>query len=410
MAYKELKKIFYSAPSSYEDIYQQRFHSEYAHRIPLYIGDFPAFFITTPDIQQLLLDIIKGDKEVCEICGYLPNIAKDQFSLRCLIDEIVLTNNIEGVYSTRKEIGDTLSQLEQQDRRSRFHGLVQKYLLLRNSENLSVETCTDIRKIYDDLVVDEIAQNCPKNLPDGEIFRKDLAVVSSPSQKEIHRGLYPESKVIAAMEHALAYLNNEQEELLYRISVFHYLLGYIHPFYDGNGRLNRFISSYMLTKELHPLLSYRLSYTVKENISKYYAAFHECNDFRNRGDLTPFVEMFLNIIKSSVLQLIQALDKRRRQMDYYLAILPRLPHMDSKNLPELYNLLFQAELFSESGISTVQLMQYLRVSRTTLGKLLKIVRSEGFLKEEKIKRENYYGIDLKKVDQHLQSSAAEIPS
>lgn len=405
MPYKELRKVFYTDPSRYEEIYLERFHSEYAHYVPLHIGEFPAFFITTPDIGRFMLDIVRGDKAVWNICNKLPPIAIDQFSMRCLIDEIVLTNNIEGVHSTRREIGDTLTELQQQDHHSRFYGIVQKYLLLQNYENISLSTCANIRSIYDDLVSDEIRREKPENLPDGEIFRKDLAIVSSASQKEIHRGLYPESKIIAAMQSALAYLNNDQEELLYRIPVFHYFLGYIHPFYDGNGRLNRFISSYMLTKEFHPLLSYRLSYTVKEHISKYYSAFEECNNFRNKGDLTPFVTTFLYIIKNAVLQLIEALDRRHTQLQYYFELIPRLPHNSSPHMQDLYYLLFQAELFSELGISTQQLLDYVSVSRTTLGHLLATVRAEGFLKEQRHKREKHYGIDLQKIDLYLQNSA-----
>ena len=173
MPYKELRKVFYTDPSRYEEIYLERFHSEYAHYVPLHIGEFPAFFITTPDIGRFMLDIVRGDKAVWNICNKLPPIAIDQFSMRCLIDEIVLTNNIEGVHSTRREIGDTLTELQQQDHHSRFYGIVQKYLLLQNYEHISLSTCANIRSIYDDLVSDEIRREKPENLPDGEIFRKD---------------------------------------------------------------------------------------------------------------------------------------------------------------------------------------------------------------------------------------------
>lgn len=85
-----------------------------------------------------------------------------------------------------------------------------------------------------------------------------------------------------------------------RISVFHYLFGYIHPFYDGNGRTNRFISSYLLSKELEPLISYHLAKTIKQNISKYYKSFDYTNDTDNRGDLTGFITNFLEIILASI--------------------------------------------------------------------------------------------------------------
>ena len=405
MEYTPLKEIYYKNLQHYHSLYKERFESPYTHHIDFKIGDSPAFFVVTPAIQSKMLKIQKADKRVFSIQKDLPQQAIAQFSVRCLIDEIVLTNNIEGVHSTRREIDGILSDLERHDTRTRFRGLVQKYLLLQNNEKLSIKTCQDIRHIYNDLALKEVLQDNPNNMPDGKIFRKDAVSVQSPTQKEIHRGVYPEEKIIETMEQALAYLNNDTEELLYRTAVFHYLLGYIHPFYDGNGRLNRFISSYMLTQELEPVLSYRLSYTIKQNIEKYYAAFKICNHKLNKGDLTPFVDMFLDIIEKSITLLEAALEKRRAKMQHYLEHIQNLPHADNSVIGSLYNYLIQAELFSEHGISTKDLLICLDLSRETLRKKLELVGSAGLLKVEKLKNEKYYGIDLIKldslIDQHV---------
>ena len=66
------------------------------------------------------------------------------------------------------------------------------------------------------------------------------------SGKVIHSGIYPEEKLNEAMTAALDFLNDDNIDILIRISAFHYLFGYIHPFYDGNGRTSRFISSHLL--------------------------------------------------------------------------------------------------------------------------------------------------------------------
>lgn len=402
MEYRLLKELYYKDLQAYNSLYKERFESQYTHHIDFQIGDSPAFFIVTPEIQSKMLAIQRTDKRVFSIQKELPPKAIEQFSSRCLIDEIVLTNNIEGVHSTRREIDGILSDLEHHDKRTRFRGLVQKYLLLQCNEDVPIKTCIDVRHIYDDLALKEVLEDNLDNMPDGKIFRKDAVSVQSPTQKEIHRGVYPEGKIIATMEQALAYLNNENEELLYRTAVFHYLLGYIHPFYDGNGRLNRFISSYMLAKELEPVLSYRLSYTIKENIEKYYAAFKICNHPLNKGDLTPFVNMFLDIIEESITLLVEALEKRRIQMLHYLEHIQYLPDAKNSVIFSLYSYLIQAQLFSEHGISTKELLSYLELSRDTLRKKLEIVENAKLLKIEKIKNEKFYGIDLNMLDEFIE--------
>lgn len=395
MSYQLLSSIFYSSQKNYEDIYRSRISSEYTHHINFYIGDFPAFYTITPKIHQTILDIQKLDKKVLLLRRKLPPIAIQQFTTRCLIDEVALSNNIEGVHSTRKEI---LSALEKEDKRARFHGIVQKYLALDDPKNISVATCQDIRNIYDEIVLDEVVNNDPSNMPDGKIFRKNSVSVASATQKEIHRGLMPEEKIISSMEHALVYLNNEDEELLYRTAVFHYLLGYIHPFYDGNGRLNRFISSYMISKELDPLLGYRLSYTIKANINSYYKAFKICNDKLNRGDLTPFIETFLDFVNESAALLVEALQKRIDRLSWYLQHIYILPNPDSQTFLGLYSLLVQAALFSESGISTADLLAELDISRGTLPKKLKVVDDMHLLICSKEKKQKVYSMDLNAFD------------
>lgn len=406
MEYKELRKIYYSDSSRYESEYLYRYHSPYAHHIDFMIGDASAFFVLTPEMVDLMLAIQRTDKHVSQICHSLPAKAIDQFSLRCLIDEIVLTNSIEGVNSTRKEVDSALSS---NDRKTRFKGLVQKYVLLQTRDDLPLSTCEDIRRIYDDLVLDEIIEDNPANRPDGSVFRNGPVSVLSATQKELHRGLFPEPVIIDAMERALQYLNDDTEEVLLRIAVFHYLLGYIHPFYDGNGRLNRFISSYMLSRELEPLLGYRLSYTIRENIEKYYQAFKICNHPLNRGDLTLFVLMFLEVTEQSIRLLDSALQKRLDRLEHYCKQISILPEANDSLYFKLYGYLIQAQLFSDHGISTLELLQYLNVSRGTLRKKLAVIEQAGLLKIEKDKKEKYYMIDAASFDRMITDSNTLLP-
>ncbi len=62
-------------------------------------------------------------------------------------------------------------------------------------------------------------------------FRKGPVSVYSETQKLKHQGTTPpEKNIIISMEHALYTLNDEQLPELVRIAIFHYYMGYIHPF------------------------------------------------------------------------------------------------------------------------------------------------------------------------------------
>lgn len=402
MPYETLEKISYRQPGQYEAIYEARLNDPETVRLDFEINGWTAFVVQNSEVYRILLQIQKIDKQVQLLCKELPRAALRQFAQKCLVDEIVLTNDIEGVNSTRREISEVLEQIDSKSGKRRFYGLVRKYLMLQEEEERKIKTCQDVRNIYNDLVLKEVIAENSKDAPDGVIFRKDSVSVSNAAQKEIHRGLYPENKIIEAMDHALAFLNGDSCDPLVRISVFHYLVGYIHPFYNGNGRLSRFISSYLLSDELNFLIGYRLSYTVKDNIKQYYDSFKVCNSERNRGDLTPFVLSFLDIVQKAMKQLEAALLRRKADYDKYMEMISQHPFGEKEKDGDLMGYLIQASLFSGHGIATKALEGMLGISYTPLKNRLSILRQERLLVEEKIGREKFYRLNLTEFEKQIE--------
>lgn len=398
MAYPLLSELYYKNRAACESAYQERFAGQHTVRLDFTVKEYPAFFVCTPEIYTVLTDILRMNQAVINLCGSLPRAAIDQFSKRCLIDEIVLTNSIEGVISTRKEISDILDDLEAKSKGVRFYGLVHRYTMLMTKETISLHSCQDVRDIYDELVLAEVTAEEKGNAPDGRWFRKDSVSVYNAAQKEIHRGVYPEEAIIRDMEKALAFLHGGSCDVLFRIAIFHYLLGYIHPFYDGNGRLSRFICSYLLSQELAAVTGYRLAYTIKENIKDYYRAFVLCNNPLNRGDLTPFLEIFLNIIRESVEKLKDSLQKGFTRLNRCRNRLPQLVNREDLKMELLCDLLIQAALFSEFGVSTEVVQRHIDVSRATLTRKLRQLPPELLVKEQH-GRVNYYSLNLDVLEQ-----------
>lgn len=397
MSEKSLYKLFYVNRDAQKAEYGKRFNSVDSVHINLMIGENPAFFVVTQDIYRLAMSIMRSDREVEKLNKLLPPVAIEHFTKRCLIDEIMQTNDIEGVHSTRKELGNILADIGNANKKNRFAGLVKKYFLLDKNADISFNTCQDIRYIYDELFGDEIRQSNPDSVPDGLIFRNNSVSVYSDADKEIHRGLFPEKKIIEAMEGALKFLKDTNVEPLFRIAVFHYLFGYIHPFYDGNGRCSRFISSYLLSKELNPLIAYRLSYTIKDNIKSYYDAFKLCNHYNNMGEITPFIEMFLSVVEKAEKQLVEALRKRKEKLDFYGEAIEHLPYGKEEQIAKLYYLLVQASLFSENGITVKDLQDCMNLSFNSLKSRIAKIPPE-LIEIKQVGRNKYYMLNLKNID------------
>lgn len=392
MEYELLSKIFYKKPTEYESIYDARFNSEASIKLPIKIHENVGFIFNTNEITKLLVKIYKAINKINLLRTHLPNIAINSYIIKSLKDEIALTNEIEGVRSTRKEIEDAIDSIKN-DKSARFKGLVDKYFKLISNEIIPLNNCEDIRTIYDALVLPEIEK---ENLPDGILFRKEPVQVVSATQKEKHRGIMPESKIIESLDLCLDFLKNDDIDSLIKISAFHYLFGYIHPFYDGNGRTSRFISSYLIKNELDVLLALKLSYTVKNNINKYYKAFDVCNDRKNKGDITFFVVTFLELLSQASDDLYTKIADLNDQLNYYNNIINTLVNekvLNDKQAKCIF-ILCQNRLFDDTYMNMNTLTELLEKSDTTTRKMLKSLESKNLLVKSRNKNQYLYSANL----------------
>ncbi|WP_288520255.1 Fic family protein [uncultured Holdemanella sp.] len=392
MEYELLSKIFYKKPTEYESIYDARFNSEASIKLPIKIHENVGFIFNTNEITKLLVKIYKTINKINLLRTHLPNIAINSYIIKSLKDEIALTNEIEGVRSTRKEIEDAIDSIKN-DKSARFKGLVDKYFKLISNEIIPLNNCEDIRTIYDALVLPEIEK---ENLPDGILFRKEPVQVVSATQKEKHRGIMPESKIIESLDLCLDFLKSDDIDSLIKISAFHYLFGYIHPFYDGNGRTSRFISSYLIKNELDVLLALKLSYTVKNNINKYYKAFDVCNDRKNKGDITFFVVTFLELLSQASDDLYTKIADLNDQLNYYNNIINTLVNekvLNDKQAKCIF-ILCQNRLFDDTYMNMNTLTELLEKSDTTTRKILKSLESKNLLVKSRNKNQYLYSANL----------------
>ena len=105
--YKELKTVYYKDKDAYEDEYQRRFNSAETIRFNFDVKGNQAFLMETVEQWKIVNEINKSNNEIIKIIyssNRLPGKAVEQFKRKCLIDEVVLSNQIEGVSSTRKDI------------------------------------------------------------------------------------------------------------------------------------------------------------------------------------------------------------------------------------------------------------------------------------------------------------------
>lgn len=404
MSFKSLYKSFLMNDiDKFNNIYNEKFNLESTIKFDIYINQYQAFFTYDKYIMALVSKIRSINDKITMLFSNLPEIAVSQYMKKSLIDEIAYTNDIEGVVSTRKDINDLINEISKKiNNKNRFLGIVNKYLLLLN-EKLEFNNSNDIRKLYDEMLYDEILEEDKNNLPDGKLFRKEAVHVYKTGTKIVHNGVMPEAKIIDYLDKALMILNDESIDTLIRISLFHYFFGFIHPFYDGNGRINRFISSYFLSKHFNKVIGFRLSMTIKENLTQYLDAFSQTNDIRNRADISTFVYEFLEIIYKAYQKTeIYALEKWQIFNKYNL-VREKITKVfvadkNKKDIEKLLYILIQCSVFGDFGITKSELGKILNKGNTKTTEFLGVLKNLNLCTEFKSSKYHYYRANLEELD------------
>ena len=394
--------MFHIDENKCNELYFKRFNGETTNHLEIKLNnDYECFYLINDEILSLLdkIYMLNTWLEKTMASDALPNLAKEYLIISTLVEEIRSSNQMEGIYSTRKELKDMLIDNTPKNYK-RFSGMINKYEKLRKEQFLKLNSVSDIRALYDEILLEDVINEDEKDKPDGVIFRKGSVEISSET-KVIHQGIVGENNIIDMIEKSLKILNNENINFLIRIAVFHFLFEYIHPFYNGNGRMGRFLASGYLANHLNILCALQFSIACTHNNKKYYEAFTLTNDIRNKSDLTVFIIYFLEIYLSGLQELKEKIEDTINVYNYTVKKLCK--YVDSK-YQSLVELILQVTLFGIEGFTMTQLVKITNYSEQSIRAMIKKINHEdNIIKIDQQHKPYKYSINLDVVSKLKES-------
>jgi Fic family protein len=348
--YLPLQKLFYRDKNSQRDAAIQaeakkRLESESSFRTGIEIESGELFLATPRQLSIVSERLLRVERKVSQLWRDLPDIAQWAYLRGLIMDEIVSTNEIEGIHSTRRQIEEALENAAASKQSSsgskRFREFARLYLELTDKSRVYPQTPNDIRTIYDAVVAGELEQD---KLPDGELFRKETVAIVDSGHRVVHSGVVPEAKIVRMLEQMIALVASTDIPPLFSAIISHYLFEYIHPFYDGNGRTGRYLLALFLSEPLSLATVLSLSKMIAENKRKYYKAFSAAEHRLNYAEMTFFVMQIMEFIRSA--------------QDYLMADLEFKEALLNRAHDSLDN--FQAEPYSLSDKEAEVMLQALQ--------------------------------------------------
>ena len=396
MTYPTLEKLFYKDASSkrYENHREQlllRLEAESTFRTGITLEHGELFCAVPRELSVANERVLRRERRVSALWKALPPVALGAFLRSLILDEVVYSNEIEGVHSTRRQIEVALNEAKRDTSslagaakrpHAPFMEFARLYLGLTDNPQLP-NALQDIRDIYDAVMRDSLDD---EDQIKHSLFRTRPVVIESNRGKILHEGVMPETTIKKMLEQMLALMHSEEIPEIYSALLSHFLFEYVHPFYDGNGRTGRYLLALSLSTPLSQPTVLSLSRVIAENKSAYYKAFDITERPLNCSEVTHFVMTMLDLIGQAQEDLMADLQQKRASLDGLGQRVDSLDKSFSERDRDLLYYIGQLSLFDtldKTGTSATA--DHLGVTIPTARKALESLRLRGLVERTSVR-------------------------
>lgn len=213
------------------------------------------------------------------------------YGTKALEEEIVATSAIESIDFNRDSVRNIMKGLAPKDEEeNRIYGLKQGFEFISKRENKITEE--NIYKLYMMAIGNFLDDD--NKLKQGSFYRHDTVFVMS--DKVEHSGI--DYKKLPEYMKAFTDFANADDGIndLLKATMLHFYIAYLHPYFDGNGRMARLIQMwFLIQKGYKSTLFVPFSSYIEKSRRKYYDAYtliEENSKLSGIIDVTPFLLYF----------------------------------------------------------------------------------------------------------------------
>lgn len=273
-------------------------------------GNCVFHFTITQNMLALLHDFDMNLGGSLGTKSIIPATDKSYYLISSIMEEAIASSQMEGASTTRRIAKDMLRKKLKPINKSQ-QMIANNYETINqiskdSDKDFSVESLLSIHR--------SIANKTLDNVEDEGVFRKndDILVVDGITGFVAHTP--PTYKEIDKMIQDLCdFANNENGDNfihpIIKAIIIHFVLAYIHPFVDGNGRTARSLFYWYMIKKGYWLTEYlsisRIIYTNKKAYEKAFLYTEHDNN-----DLSYFIQYHLEVMKKAFEELKKYLQRK----------------------------------------------------------------------------------------------------
>ncbi|OQP57185.1 hypothetical protein A3860_11525 [Niastella vici] len=252
----------------------------------------------------------------------IPSQERDRYLISSLMEEAIASSQLEGAATSRKVAKEMLEN----NRKPQNHSeqmilnnyLAMKWIVEHAQENLTLSNLRQLHRI--------LTEKTLSNESESGAFRQDneIKVVDTQTGDILHSP--PSFEQLDTLMERFCHFANDKDKTpffihpIYKAIILHFLIGYIHPFVDGNGRTARTIFYWHLLKKDYWLIEYLSVSRIILSSKSQYAKAYLHTEF-DSNDLTYFAIYNLHCIHRALDDLKKYIERKRSEKHQVIAML-----------------------------------------------------------------------------------------
>lgn len=238
---------------------------------------------------------------------------KTKFKISSIMEEAISSSQMEGANTTRKKAKEMIQQEKNPRTKSEQmilnNFITMKHIVQSKKEDLTVENILYIHKLISTNTLDD-----PKD--EGQFRENDDVHVINHSNSEIVHTPPAQTEIKALMKDLCHFFNHDTEDFIHPIikgCIIHFMIGWIHPFTDGNGRTARAIFYWYMLKKGYWLTEYlSISRIIKDTKSQYEKAYLYTEIDQN--DLSYFITYHIKTMEKAFSALKEYINHKQKEV------------------------------------------------------------------------------------------------
>lgn len=293
----------------------------------LQIGDETFLFYTPEKFHKQLHLIDKASPASFDwLFAEIPGEAnKKQYLINSLMEEAIASSQLEGAATTRP-VAKKILREGRKPKNTSEQMIVNNYRTIfrlkeMRDQPLSRELILEIHQ--------EITRETLESESDESAFRTcDVVVGDRVDPTKVYHYAPPCEKIPAMVDDLIGFANEDNEFIhpIIKAIILHFLIGYIHPFTDGNGRTARAIFYWFALKHHYDLLEYLSISRIFVHAPAQYTRAYQLAE-TDSNDMTYFIDFNIHVISRALEDLKQYILRKKGEEAEALHLVEEIPDL-----------------------------------------------------------------------------------